>query len=266
MSNKVVKAENTTLAVADVDIFEDVGAGVDAIGKEDVAIPFYRILQATSPQLKKNDSKFIEGARGGQIFNSVTNRAFDEIVVVPISYVMQYIEWKPREMGGGLVKVHGKGYDLEKLCVRDDKGRYVNDAKNIISQTATYLVVRVDENTGEYDTGIIAMESTQLKKSRLWNSLIMGCKITNPKDGMKVQAPFFYNSFKLSTKSESNDKGGWEAWNIVSYKPTLELKDGKSIYLEARNIHKAFKSGEIGLADTVPPTDDEFEGEGKTVF
>lgn len=255
MSN-IVKKQTDTLAIAEVDVFEDVGTGIENIGSQDVAIPFYRILQATSPQLKKNDSKFIEGARGGQIFNSVTNRAFDEITVVPVSYTMQNIEWKLREKGGGLVKVHDKGYDLEKLCKRDDKGRYINEAGNVISQTATYLILRVDENTGEYDAGIIAMESTQLKKSRMWNSLIMNCKITDPKTNTKVQAPFFYNAFKLSTKSESNDKGGWEAWSIAAYKPTLELKDGKSVYLEARNLHKAFKSGQIGLADPTPMEDD----------
>ena len=53
---------------------EDAGVGFEGVTSSDLQIPFLRILQAMSPQLKKSSPAFLEGAKMGDIFNTVTNK------------------------------------------------------------------------------------------------------------------------------------------------------------------------------------------------
>ena len=46
--------------------------GFEEVTTDDLQMPFVRILHAMSPQLKKSDASFIEGAVQGDIFNTVT--------------------------------------------------------------------------------------------------------------------------------------------------------------------------------------------------
>ena len=52
----------------------DVGSGFEEVTSSDIQIPFIRIIQALSPQLKKTDPSFIDGASQGAIFNTVTKK------------------------------------------------------------------------------------------------------------------------------------------------------------------------------------------------
>src|SRR4051812_27693664 len=67
-----------TTAVASL---EDVGAlmledAEQELGfeKGDVALPFMRVLQSNSPQVKPKNAKYIDGAQEGFFFNSATNK------------------------------------------------------------------------------------------------------------------------------------------------------------------------------------------------
>ena len=65
---------------------EDLNLGFEEVTSSDIQIPFLRIIQALSPQIKKTDSEFIEGASQGDIFNTVTQEVYkaDEgVLVVP---------------------------------------------------------------------------------------------------------------------------------------------------------------------------------------
>ena len=69
-------------------------------------IPFLRIAQAMSPQLKKREAKFIDQCEQGDMFNTVTKQFWtgeDGIVVVPCFQTTKYLEFVPRENGGGFV-------------------------------------------------------------------------------------------------------------------------------------------------------------------
>ena len=68
----------------------DSGMGLEDVSTTDMQIPFLRIIQALSPQLKKSDPAFIEGASQGDIFNTVTNKVWgaDEgVSVLPVHFI-----------------------------------------------------------------------------------------------------------------------------------------------------------------------------------
>ncbi|HSH65320.1 MAG TPA: hypothetical protein VLB84_05840, partial [Bacteroidia bacterium] len=50
----------------------DFGAGFEDASQNSFSIPILRILQDQSPQVKRHNEKYIEGAKPGMIFNTVT--------------------------------------------------------------------------------------------------------------------------------------------------------------------------------------------------
>ena len=61
VTDLAVKAEGGAVAVIDDDLLE-LGTGLEHLTKDDTSTPFLSILQALSPQLNKNDGKYIKGA------------------------------------------------------------------------------------------------------------------------------------------------------------------------------------------------------------
>ena len=59
-------------------IFEaDAGAGSQNMTQEDLALPFLKVLGQLSPEINKQNAKFINGAEPGMIVNSVTKELHD---------------------------------------------------------------------------------------------------------------------------------------------------------------------------------------------
>jgi hypothetical protein len=73
MANQVAKKEEAGLPAEMMDdIFDTAGEGT-TYEADELQIPFVRVAQGTSPQLKKSDMKYIADLRQGDIFNTVSN-------------------------------------------------------------------------------------------------------------------------------------------------------------------------------------------------
>lgn len=88
MADKQVNVKsNSEVATGDISadlIIKSAGRGLENVTNDDITIPRLAIVQAGSPQRKKKDEKYIEGAEEGNIFNTVTNQLFsDSIIVIP---------------------------------------------------------------------------------------------------------------------------------------------------------------------------------------
>ena len=108
--NQVTKTSKKAVAIPKEllgSFMEDAGAGTENISADDMKIPFIRIIQPTSPEVKKKDEKYIEGAQAGHMFNTVTRQIWeDEVIVIPCGYIKKYLEFVPREKGGGFQGEH----------------------------------------------------------------------------------------------------------------------------------------------------------------
>ena len=89
MSTKVATKNETGVSMIMDDLFESAGQGMETMSSEDMQIPFLRICQALSPQLVKNDPKFIKGASAGDMFNNVTQ----QLSGVPTAGERWWIPW-----------------------------------------------------------------------------------------------------------------------------------------------------------------------------
>ena len=82
-------------ALATLDFVSDSGMGLENIDRDDLALPFLKLLQSGSDETKKKHAKYVEGAEAGMFYNTVTKKLYDGekgIQVIPVFYKMTYPE------------------------------------------------------------------------------------------------------------------------------------------------------------------------------
>ena len=222
-------------------IFEDDAAkGLGAIGQEDLALPFLKILGQLSPEVNKRDGKYVEGAEPGMIYNSVSGELYDGVKgidVIPCFYKLEYIEWKDRGEGlGAPVAIYDSSSDIMSKTKPDAnyKDRLPNG--NYIEKTASDFVIVSGDSPS---TALISMKSTQLKISRKWNSMMSGIKMKG-KNGMFTPASFSH-IYKLKTTQMQNDKGTWFGWEISKVGPVTD----QSLYTQAKSFSENISKGTV---------------------
>jgi len=243
-SKEVATKSNTAIATASL-FEEDAGSGLENVTSDDITIPRLKILQAMSPEVNKKDGKYIEGAVAGDITNTVTKEIFREEVgcfVLPVSYRRMFLEWQPRETGGGLVTQH---FDPEILrqTKKDRDGRDVLDNGNYIQTSATHYCLVLDGDS--FQQVMIPMAGTQLKKSRTWNAVMASLKVKKA-DGGVFTPPTYSHKYKLTTVQESNDRGTWFGWNVDMVGPVTE--EETDMYLAAKQFSQTVNSENVVMA------------------
>ena len=254
MTNAIKTKEKTNIVAFDSSMFEaDANQGLGQLGMDDLAIPFLRILTDSSAQIKKRDSQYVEGAESGMIYNTLTKEIFDGdkgLDVIPCSYQRQYIEWMDRGKGTGApVKIYSSDSDIitETQKGDDRKDRLSNG--NYIEDTANHFVL-FKNSQGLWEQALIAMKSTQRKKSKRWNSLMLGLKLKGEK-GL-FTPPSYSHIYSLKTIAESNDLGEWFGWDVSRIGP-IEDAD---LYSQAKAFSASVDAGEIKVKHDDESVDD----------
>jgi hypothetical protein len=236
--NQVTEKKSAPLPA---NMFEDDAAkGLGAIGQEDLALPFLKILGQLSPEVNKRDGKYVEGAEPGMIYNSVSGELYDGVKgidVIPCFYKLEYIEWKDRGEGlGAPVAIYDSSSDIMSKTKPDAnyKDRLPNG--NYIEKTASHFVIVAGDSPS---TALISMKSTQLKISRKWNSMMSGIKMKGA-NGMFTPASFSH-IYKLKTTQMSNDKGTWFGWEVSKVGPVTE----KGLYDQAKGFSDSISKGSV---------------------
>lgn len=164
--NDIMKPESRALAMPDFGDYA--GMGFDNQTSQDMAIPFLSVLQALSPQIQEGDPSYIEGAKVGDLINTVTG----ELIKRPATFVPcytehVYVEWVPRDAGGGFVAVHG--YNSEVVVSAKAKAERFNDLKtpegnDLIETFYVYgMLLDSPESTSSSTPIVIAFTSTKIK-------------------------------------------------------------------------------------------------------
>ena len=254
MAKKSAVAKRASTAPVPADVMKSLAvdaesaSGFEDMGADDLAIPFLMILQALSPQVRGQAK--IKGAKDGMLFDTVSGAVHETPVrFVPCYYQKCFVEWILREKGGGYVTQHADGALLEK-CTRNDKGQDILPNGNQLVRTGYHYGLLVAKGQAPRPM-VIGMTSTQLKRSRRWNSQAMALKV---KVGNKsVTPPMYSHSYGLDAVEESNDRGTWWSWDIGD--PRI-IEDAET-YQAAKDFHTAARSG--GVRVSPPPASGESE-------
>jgi len=252
----VATKQNTAIAEFDPSMFEaDAGRGMENMGQEDMALPFLKVLSGNDPVLDEN-----EEARKGDIYNTVTGeivKGKTGIRVVPCAYQRRFIQWAPRGSGSGAPVAIYEPQDQRPKTERsseDNKEYVVGGDGDYIEETHQHFVIIIKED-GSAETALIAMKSTQLKKSRKWNSM-MASRQMQGKNG-PFTPPRFSHIYHLKTIGEENSKGSWHGWEMSLDGPITEA----SLYTRAKGFADSITAGDV----VVKHTDDDTAG-GDTPF
>lgn len=237
MSKQIDTKASSALALSNT--FEsDADGGFKDMGQDDFALPFLRLLTNVSPEIGE-----VEGALPGMLYNSVTGELYDGkkgVLVVPTSYVRQYIEWAPRGSGSGApITVYPSTSDILSKTHREsgDNKDYLDNG-NYIENTANHYVMIIAD--GVPSPALIVMKSTQLKKSRKWNSMMLSVKLPSS-TGTLYTPPMYSQVYRLTTVSESNDKGKWFGWEVER----VGSVEDPNVYAAAKSFSATINSGAV---------------------
>lgn len=245
MSTAVATKKETAVSTEVLDdIFANAGDGA-AFDSSEMQIPFVRLLQALSPQLNKKKAEYIDGASSGDAFNNVTNQYWDGekgLNVIPCFQTTKYLEFTPREMGGGFRGEIPAGSPLLQQTQRSGSKELLPNGNELVKSDQHFCLI-VEED-GSFQPAVIDMKSTQLKVSRRWKTQIAMQKVKHPKTGDMVTPPVYATMWRLYSVEESNDQGSWSNWQVEH----VGLVDSRDLLLEAKAFRESVAAGEVKAA------------------
>ena len=239
---EVAETTGGDITVFDPSLFEQ-DAMDEKLGQGDLALPFLKVLSRQDPTLDD-----LPDARAGDIYNTVTQQVYtgaEGISVVPCAYERRFLEWVPRGQGTGApINIYTPDQPRPETQRDPDTNRdQVIGGDSYIEETHQHYVIILDDE-GTYSTALVAMKSTQLKKSRKWNSMVASRTMMG-KSG-PFTPPRYSHVYRLKTVSEENSKGSWHGWDI-----SLDRQvDDMHLYSVAKNFHETVSAGDVTVRHT----------------
>ena len=199
----VTKKTAKSTAVTKYDYSQYEGAGFEEQTREDIAIPFMALLQAMSPQVVESNPK---GSKPGLIYNPVVQALHKELIVVPVKTEHKFVEWVPRNKGGGFVQEHNVDSDIviEAKANSTQFGQYNTKKGNELVETFKVFAVVVTED--DMYPAILAFDSSKIKIYKNFNTQLSKFMLKYP-DGSKKKPPLWAHLTKMSSQVEENPKG-----------------------------------------------------------
>lgn len=253
---QVVKAKEDQLPAELMDELLADGADYrEAMGKDDMSIPFLQILQQLSPQCTKGKAEFIKGAEPSDLFDTVTRRLFktrdddnnevEGVHIMPIHYKRSFIEWVPRSQGGGIVGEYSVEEGLSIITKRNDTGQDIiqpgsllGTPGNQLNDTHTHFVYLINADF-TFEPVILAMASTQIKPSKDLNNMVS--KHTLPSG---APAARFFATYTVTTQQRTNDQGSWYVWKFERLSDVTKTPELITAYRSAKEFLEGIKAGE----------------------
>lgn len=262
--------------MADMVMDDGEGLAID-FERSDVAQSFLKIAQAMSPEVDESESAHIDGLKIGDLFNNGTQNFWagkDGVHAVVVHFQKGFTEWAPRSETVSLVKDYGPEEPAFLKDIEQVNGQWPLPNGNTIIESAVYVLMLIDPETGDYENAVLNLSGTQHKKARRWNRAIQNARAKHPTTGKVFQPAPFYYTYLLSTTKEENDKGKWFGLVVQQDKPLLECTNGPMLYEICRGERQILKSGEkkiaTAVAEAVEPKQrepgEEDEGEDETPF
>ena len=226
------------------------GQGTENITSRDTRLPLLKILYSNSSVLDEDSGKYIESAKQGDIYNEITGslyKAKDGVLAVPCHYNNTFNEWQDRgDSLGRPIQIHTDPTIMTKTNKSEDaKDRLPNG--NYVEDTGNHFVYLLDNSYSPIETALIAMKSTQKKKSKTWNSMIQSRRLKG-KNG-SFNPPAWSQAYRLKTTKESNSQNFWYGW-VVEFDKFLNEPNMVSTLEATKGFYEsAMKSDIFGKID-----------------
>lgn len=263
-------SETTTKAVALYDE-EDTGAGFENITQDELSVPFIAVLQKNSPQVEDGNPRQLAGAKAGMLFNTVTNKLYDGklgIRFIPVHRSRNYIEWIPRDDGGGFVGIH----EVDSLEVRDalkKAGRKfgklkVGDNNDLVETCGLFGLLLAEDGT--FERVVIAFASSQIGTYKRLMTTAQSIQVVGT-NGEPQIPPLFSHVYRLRTEFfPGKNNYTWFKWRVAfdgDDAVSCRLAKDAPLYQQAKQFRAMVLSGSAAAAyetASQEETTDETEG------
>lgn len=211
-----------------LDYGDDAGAGYENQDSSDTAIPMIVLLQPQSPAVleRRKDPETGVAAAPGFWYNSVTGHIREVLHFVPATTKHVYVEWTPRDEGGGYRGQHDISSKVVQQAIAESKnfGEYFMPAvqgepRNILQET--FYVFGVVCN-GEQPEGMAMLSfwSTKIKAYKTWMSRIKAVRVTAGEN--KIAPPLYAHLTALSSELKKFGDGS-------AYVPVIQPADPRGV-------------------------------------
>lgn len=229
--------------------------GFENVTQADIGLPFLNIIQKGSAEFDEthpdHGQKAIEGVKPGCVINTATRSIIYSpkgapFHIIPCFYQKLFNEWKPKHLGGGLVKVHVNPSILQR-CLRNEKGADIlaegDGVGNEIKTTMTFYVLAHTKETGLFHA-ILNLTGKGLAVGRKW---LATAQTQRSPEGSPL--PLFAMGYKAETIPQSNQKGSWFQWQITpagmpQQQATIDM--AREFYAEAKRQSLRITAPESG--------------------
>lgn len=217
------------------------GEGFENTSGADYAIPFLTLLQSNSPECDGSvEGRQIKDARPGMMMNSVSRELIDGekgVVIVPCLTQHEFIEWKPRDKGGGFVGTHAVNSAVVQKAIAEAKqfGANKTDEGNDLSETFSIYGMLIEKNGVPCDPEMIVVgfNSTKIKGYKQ----IM-YRLRTVKGSKNI--PLFAHQLRITSVNDKNAKGAFKNFKT---EPAVENDVTKSLINPGDDKGKALLAG-----------------------
>lgn len=242
--NEVTKIENSGGQLTVLDerpdwVNQDSARGSEEVTVNDIILPRIDVLQALSPQIKRTNPNYIEGAEQGMIFNTISGALYDsEIRFIPVVFKREYIVWQDRDLGGGF---RGAFPTMEEA----EEARQALDAPDTHESVETHVhFILVLHGDGRVEEAVLSLAKSKRKVSRKLNSLVQ-----------MFPGDRFARVYKLNAIEVDGQKG--EFWNFdvnsVGWAPKELYERGLATYeainAGARSVDRNYSDDNAAAED-----------------
>lgn len=207
--------------------------------QEDNLVPLLYTLQALSPQVKPDDPARMPGAEMGDLLLKATGQLWkgkEGFVFQPCAFGKEWVEWVPRERGGGFV---GRFPELPDDAVEysDPKSPNIKRQKrgeNELVETRYHFGNVFDDDGNLIGQMVIPLASTGHTFSRGWMMYMNGQRLPNG-----ALAPSYTRAYRIQSQGKKNTKGSWYGlkYTDMGWVTIEQLRLG-------RNLHDAVAAGD----------------------
>jgi hypothetical protein len=253
----------------------DSDEGFEDISSNDLSIPFLNLLQKTSPEV---ENQTVPGAEPGAILNSVTQEIISGetgFVFVPVHRDEQWVEWVPRNKGGGFVAQHDPSSELvqnliaknngSRMPPKDDEGKRImfkNNGNEVIETYYMYGLILDDLGESVNGFAVMSFASTKIKPFKDWTTSMFMLRVGGKRP------PIFANRARIRTTKETRPSGTSFNYLIQAFNGTwvnslVDPKAGAAVLQSAMDFREMILSG-TAKADMTKQ--ESVAGDGETPF
>lgn len=223
--------------------------GLEKMRDRDIIFPRVILLQGLSPIVQVAES----GMHAGDLINSVTleliARAEEPRIFTPIMFWPEWIEWLPRNEGGGIVAIsHDPASDLANRGQRGGRPRGVEgEPETSVLEYLVFLALFTDKPPSPESVVCFSCAKTNYKHGRRLLNLAR----------MRGHFPLFAGSYEVVTTTEHNARVNADYW-VLNFRNAGWASE--EVYKMCAKIHDSAKDATVSAAppepDSEPATND----------